>query len=223
MEKTQIRFKFKKIEDYRYLSHLDMVRFIIRGLGRAGMDLEYSQGFNPKPKISFSHPTPLGVESWAEYGDVNLAMPLAAGEFKSRLNAKLNSQLMVTEAKPIAHKVKSLMADIGIVQYRFSLQGLKDLASTGDSLKQDIMGAEDIKSSLYRLKIEQGEDNFYLLNLYGYVKIFKKKNNAIFKYNYFYDYFIGIAEKYNVNIHSIVKQEMYIEQEGALLLPMDII
>ncbi|MDZ7837419.1 MAG: hypothetical protein U5N58_05455 [Actinomycetota bacterium] len=82
---------------------------------------------------------------------------------------------------------------------------------------------DDIGKTLYELAVEPVQDNLYLLNLYGYVKIFKKKNNAIFKYNYFYDYFTGIAKKYNVNICSVVKQEMFIADEGKLLLPMEVI
>ncbi|MBU4449943.1 MAG: TIGR03936 family radical SAM-associated protein, partial [Actinobacteria bacterium] len=52
------------------LSHLDIVRLMTRALSRSGIIVKYDKGFNPKPKISFSNPIPLGVESLAEYCDL---------------------------------------------------------------------------------------------------------------------------------------------------------
>jgi uncharacterized protein (DUF2344 family) len=44
-----------------------------RALSRSGIIVQYDKGFNPKPKISFSNPIPLGVESLAEYCDNNFS------------------------------------------------------------------------------------------------------------------------------------------------------
>ncbi|MCG9478630.1 MAG: TIGR03936 family radical SAM-associated protein [Actinomycetia bacterium] len=223
MKNNQIRFKFTKTGEFKYLSHLDITRFIIRAMERAQINLEYSQGFNPKPRLSFSHPTPLGVESVAEYGDAALSERMDPEDFKIKLNSQLKPQLEVQQSKAITRKIGSLMADIGIVLYRFQLKLPESGCSLEEILNNDIQDVDDIGKTLYELAIEPVHDNLYLLNLYGYVKIFKKKNNAIFKYNYFYDYFTGIAEKYNVNIYSVVKQEMFIADEGKLLLPMEVI
>ncbi|MCI5197602.1 MAG: DUF2344 domain-containing protein, partial [Candidatus Electrothrix sp. AW5] len=35
-----------------------------------------SQGFNPSPKVSFSPALPVGVESYIEYFDIDLASPV---------------------------------------------------------------------------------------------------------------------------------------------------
>ncbi|MCK7502832.1 MAG: DUF2344 domain-containing protein [Desulfobacterales bacterium] len=34
---------------------------ILRALRRAGVPLDFSRGFNPKPKVSFGPPLPVGV------------------------------------------------------------------------------------------------------------------------------------------------------------------
>ena len=47
---------------------------MIRALRRAGIRVKYTEGFNPKPKITFGPPIPLGVESAAEYADVTLSL-----------------------------------------------------------------------------------------------------------------------------------------------------
>ncbi|MDZ7837418.1 MAG: TIGR03936 family radical SAM-associated protein [Actinomycetota bacterium] len=122
MKNNQIRFKFTKTGEFKYLSHLDITRFIIRAMERAQIDLEYSQGFNPKPRLSFSHPTPLGVESIAEYGDAALSEHMDPEDFKIKLNSQLKPQLTVQQSKAVTRKVGSLMADIGIVLYRFKLE-----------------------------------------------------------------------------------------------------
>ena len=53
----------------RFLGHLDLTRMLLRTLRRAGVPLVYSQGFNPKPKVSFGPALSLGVVSEAEYMD----------------------------------------------------------------------------------------------------------------------------------------------------------
>jgi len=223
MPESQIRFKFVKVGEFKYLSHLDITRFIIRALARADIKVRYSQGFNPKPKINFSQPTPLGVESYAEYSDVMLAGDLKPADFMQKLNAQLRSQLRVLEAKQIKEKVKSLMAEIGVVLYSFKLGIPQGDSNSWECLSSELNSIRDIKNSIYCLDIRAGGKNFSLLKLYGYAKILKNHNNGIFKYNYFYDYFTDMARKYNIDIYSVAKEEMFVIRGNALKQPMEII
>ncbi|MGM0366051.1 MAG: TIGR03936 family radical SAM-associated protein [Actinomycetota bacterium] len=222
MPENKIRFKFVKVGEFKYLSHLDITRFIIRGLARADIRVEYSHGFNPKPKINFSNPTPLGVESLAEYSDIVLAAEYEPDDFLNRLNRHLKSQLKAVQARYIRGKIKSLMADIAVVLYSFKLGTMGD-NSFRQALGKEISREGDIGNSIYRIDFAKGEKNFSLLKLYGYAKILKNKNNGIFKYNYFYDYFTNIAKKYSVNIYSVVKEEMFVLRQNTLKLPMEVI
>ncbi|UCC95913.1 MAG: DUF2344 domain-containing protein [Candidatus Omnitrophota bacterium] len=45
-----------------YFSQLDLVHILERALRRSGLPLYYTQGFNPRTKISFSNGLKLGVE-----------------------------------------------------------------------------------------------------------------------------------------------------------------
>ncbi len=47
----------------RFLSHQETVAMFQRGLVRAGVEVAYSQGFNPRPKMSLPLPRTVGVES----------------------------------------------------------------------------------------------------------------------------------------------------------------
>ena len=61
-----------------YLSHLENVAVIIRGLRRMQIPLAFSQGFHPHPKISFSHALPVGLASEDEVMEFRTLAPVAA-------------------------------------------------------------------------------------------------------------------------------------------------
>jgi len=61
-----LRLKYKKGKDMKFLSHLDMVRLMERSFRRAGVPLEFTQGFNPHPKINFAMPLSVGISSVCE-------------------------------------------------------------------------------------------------------------------------------------------------------------
>ena len=55
--------KFKVWGALRFLSHAETLRVFQRACVRAGINVRYSQGFNPRPKLSLPLPRPVGVES----------------------------------------------------------------------------------------------------------------------------------------------------------------
>jgi radical SAM family uncharacterized protein/radical SAM-linked protein len=70
-EKTDMDFQsfcvyYSKQNQAKYFGHLEMVNIILRALRRAKIPVKYSQGFHPKPKISFDDPLPIGIESEQE-------------------------------------------------------------------------------------------------------------------------------------------------------------
>ena len=67
------RIRFEKVEVAKYISHLDLQRIFSRSLTRSGIKLMYSEGFNPRPKISFVSAISLGVESLCEFADIKIA------------------------------------------------------------------------------------------------------------------------------------------------------
>jgi radical SAM-linked protein len=135
-----VRFKFFKKDELKYLSHLDVLALMERALMRTGMPLLYSGGFHPKPKLSFSNPIPLGVQSLAEYCDIELLEKISAEDFTGLLNRKLPDNLKVIEAlsfeKTSENKIPSLMSAIDIVLYEYELFLVK--LSSGDPLNQKI-------------------------------------------------------------------------------------
>jgi len=69
---VRIRFRFSKLGKIRFTSQRDVARMWERALRRARMPLAYTEGFSPRPQLSFGLALPTGAESLAEYVDVAL-------------------------------------------------------------------------------------------------------------------------------------------------------
>ena len=58
----EVAIKFKVRGNLRFLSHAETVKVFQRACVRAGIRTAYSQGFNPRPKMSLPLPRSVGVE-----------------------------------------------------------------------------------------------------------------------------------------------------------------
>lgn len=68
----KIRIRYSKTGSAKYISHLDLTRIFQRAMLRAGVDLCYSQGFNPHPYLSVALPLSVGFESLCEIIDIGV-------------------------------------------------------------------------------------------------------------------------------------------------------
>jgi len=226
-----IRFKFYKRAEYKFLSHLDIVRLMTRALSRSGIIVKYDKGFNPKPKISFSNPIPLGVESLAEYCDLVLEDDTNADDFTGKVNLQLPEQMKIISAKVVPYKVPSLMADIDLILYIFKIDiaggafGENSMAVNEKipKLKERIEGESYFSKSIFKVDIERTDKNIIFLKIFGYAKILKDVNNFIFKFNNFFSYFSEILKEYGFILDTVIKQETYIMQDGFQKNPLEIL
>ena len=70
------RVRFTKLGKIRFLSHRDLARIWERSLRRSGVQVAYSEGFSPRPRLSFGLALSTGHESLGEYLDIDLAEDL---------------------------------------------------------------------------------------------------------------------------------------------------
>ncbi|MDP9020996.1 MAG: TIGR03936 family radical SAM-associated protein, partial [Actinomycetota bacterium] len=89
------RLRFAKLGKVRFTSHRDVARMWERALRRARLPVAYTQGFSPRPKLSFGLALPTGHESLAEYLDVELAEGAGDGPEAAELPARLSPELPV--------------------------------------------------------------------------------------------------------------------------------
>lgn len=85
----EVRLKFSKTGQAKYISHLDTNRVFSRAFSRAKINLWYTEGFNPRPYMSFSLPLSLGVESLCENVDIRITDDMSDDELKKRMNDAL--------------------------------------------------------------------------------------------------------------------------------------
>ena len=91
----RIRVRFQKRGEIKAISHLDVMRAFERALHRAQLPLRMSEGFNPKPRISFPVALGVGIEGLDEAMEFDLRDWMALPLIESRLREQMPSGLDV--------------------------------------------------------------------------------------------------------------------------------
>lgn len=117
----QYRFCYAKYGDAKYVSHLDLIRLFTRAFKRAGIQLTYSEGFNPHPKMAIGLPLSVGVTSECEYLDAETEHPLGFEEIET-LNRVLPMGIHINNAAERKPGMKK-PADIRWAAYTVTVVG----------------------------------------------------------------------------------------------------
>ncbi|MBN1513840.1 MAG: DUF2344 domain-containing protein [Phycisphaerae bacterium] len=105
--------------DIKYLSHQDMLRMFTRALVRASFPVRFTQGFNPRPRLSLPLPRPVGVASDAECLVLELTDELPEGELASRLQEQMPAGVRIRAARRLQPTQRYLPTR---VQYRVQIE-----------------------------------------------------------------------------------------------------
>ena len=134
---VKIQYQFKRSTPLRFLSHLDQQRLFQRAFRRANMPVEYSQGFNPHPRMSFALAMSVGLTSDGEYGEVIVSEDIDVETFISRMNQVLPNGLEITAAKICDAGVGSLSAALykSIYRIRINVVPGTDLAALAAAIE----------------------------------------------------------------------------------------
>jgi radical SAM family uncharacterized protein/radical SAM-linked protein len=98
------RLTYAKLEEGRWLGHLELVAALYRSLRRSGLPLSFSAGFHPLPRVSFHDALPLGVESLVEFMDVELTEPVPETTLLVKLNRVLPPGIKVLEVQRLSRR-----------------------------------------------------------------------------------------------------------------------
>ena len=112
-----LRIKFKKVGNLQYISHLDLVRTMTRALMRAKLPLWYSEGFNPRPKLTFSTPMSIGAQSIYELLDIKIIKDVDPESVKENLNSNLPKEIQIGEV----YYPDSKFSDIAFSSYLINI------------------------------------------------------------------------------------------------------
>jgi radical SAM-linked protein len=119
--RTRVRIRFTKLGKVRWTSHRDVARMWERAFRRVGLPLSYSEGFSPRPRVSFGLALPTGHESLAEYLDVELSdiTGVDVGGLPDQLSGALPSGVDATAAEILALGTPSLQEDVMSCTWRW--------------------------------------------------------------------------------------------------------
>lgn len=171
----EVRLRFSKTGQAKYISHLDTNRVFSRAFARAKINLWYTQGFNPRPYMSFSLPLSLGVESFCENVDIRIIDDLTDEEIKIRVNDALPLGIRIVDVyddfmdcHDIAYsdyvykfefkdnelaleKIKAVLESDAIMAQKKAKQG-----------KRRVLKETDIKQFIVKYNISIRDDNIIL-------------------------------------------------------------
>ncbi len=96
-----LRVRYSKTDCTAYTSHLDMVRMWGRALRRSDLPVSWSDGYVTRPRVHFGPSLPLGIESIAEYIDIEFNTIHVSG-VEELLNRFMPAGLRVEETWTLA-------------------------------------------------------------------------------------------------------------------------
>ncbi len=134
-----LRVRYAKLGKLRFTSHRDTARIWERALRRAGLPVATSQGFTPRPRVSFGLALPTGAESIAEYLDVELIDGSTIddadlGGLPDRLTGVLPAGFTVLVVDRVAPGSASVQEVVSSVTWELTPAVATDIATAADSL-----------------------------------------------------------------------------------------
>ena len=123
----KLRMQITKDRDIRFISHLEYVRTIERAIRRAKLPAAYSEGFNPHLKFSLASALGVGVVSYTEFVEIELAEPVEIEAAARALDKALPRGIRVLAADAVANNTAALMAEAAGASYVVALPYDKDL------------------------------------------------------------------------------------------------
>ncbi|HRU45750.1 MAG TPA: TIGR03960 family B12-binding radical SAM protein, partial [Candidatus Marinimicrobia bacterium] len=118
------RLHYRKFGNAVFTSHRDILRIMPGILRRAGLEPVFTQGFNPRPKLSAGYPLPFGYASEDEVLDIYLKN--AIENSAERLNRALPDGFEVVKGTEVSLQLPSVFAATTGFQYLVQINNCSD-------------------------------------------------------------------------------------------------
>jgi len=155
MFRQRLRVFFTKEGPLRFISHHDLMRLFERALRRADLPLKMSEGFNPRPQLSFPAALALGVESRGEVFEVELTEWVSPSRVKAGLEREAPEGIGILSVESVryAHKAEVIGAE-------FTVRMARTLADFADRLadflnSREAMVARKTKSGVKSVNVRE--------------------------------------------------------------------
>jgi radical SAM-linked protein len=124
--RARLRLRFSKLGKVRFTSHRDTARSWERALRRADVPVAYTEGFSPRPRVSFGLALSTGHESLGEYLDVDVSAavgPVDLRALTARLDPALPAGVAVQGAAVVEPGTPSLQEAVTSCVWRLEVVG----------------------------------------------------------------------------------------------------
>lgn len=109
--------KYSRKDAVKYISHLDFMRMFYRSIRRSGLEMEYSQGFNPHPIMTVAVPMSVGMTADGEYLKVGINTELSDCDVMKIINNSLPDGFEVTKIQKLKTNKEIDFNDIDRAEY----------------------------------------------------------------------------------------------------------
>lgn len=131
--RKKFRLRYTKAGVARFMGHLELASVIMRAMRRAGIPMALSEGHHPMPKVDLGPGLPLGVESQAEFMEVETWGWADPQEMKQALNRELPEGVAVEECEEIPMDAQSIFRRSAIAT--FEVEVPPEMGIDGETLR----------------------------------------------------------------------------------------
>ncbi|MBU4288918.1 MAG: TIGR03960 family B12-binding radical SAM protein [Proteobacteria bacterium] len=162
-----LKVSFSKLDQAKYFGQLELVNILLRAIRRAAIPIKFSEGFHPKPKISFEDTLPIGIESLKEYFYLVVPENFKPQSVVESLNKHLPEGITVNDchavsAKPVLNKQKKYSYFITMPETSFDNKDLEFFLQSPEFIISRI----DRKGRLKKINLKDMILEIELLNPY---------------------------------------------------------
>ncbi len=145
-------YQFAKLSRLKFVSHLDLQRFMQMALRRTELPVAYSQGFNPHPVMAFASALAVGWTSDYEILDVKLSSPVSEEFAFKEMAAALPPDMPLKRVRLVDDSHPAMMAALRMAEYQILLDG-----TGAEAAASAILGYMAEKSVIALRKTKSGE------------------------------------------------------------------
>ena len=149
----------------RFTGHLDLMRTMQRALRRSGLPVRYSQGFNPHMKYSLASALGVGVVSYAEFVELELAEPVHPLEAAEALQKALPRGIRVLAVDAVENSAPALMSVAGGAEYRVTLPWTGNIAPAVEAFNRAEAVFFEKQAPKAKEKVKRIDVKFYISEL----------------------------------------------------------
>ena len=147
----KILFSYSKMNTAIYIPHLSLIETFSKAFIRSGLPIQFTEGFNPLPRLDVAAPLSLGITALNEIASIEMTESIDAELFISRLNDALPLDIRIKNALliTIPEGIKKYSSPSILWGYRYQVEdAITDVKADEDKLFRESMLKSESKSLL---------------------------------------------------------------------------